>query len=95
MNNKKENIYLDIDESSYDYGFSFTEEEEILNEAPVYTSMADEVEDLRNRLRALKIIFMPLLENLSRSPDKPMIKWPNRQPILEKQIKKLNDLTNV
>lgn len=88
----KKNAYIDIDDNN-DFGFTFTNEDEITQ--PIYSSKDEEIEDLKERLHALQKIFLPLLENLSRDPDKPMIKWPNRKEILDKQIKKLNSITNV
>lgn len=92
MNIDKNNQYIDVNES-YDFGFSFTNEDEITT--PVYSSLSEEVDDLKKRLQAVQKIFLPLLENLTRDPDKPMIKWPNRKEVIDKQIKKLKSLTNV
>lgn len=88
----KKNAYLDVDDTN-DFGFTFTNEDEITQ--PIYSSKDEEIEDLKLRLQALHKIFLPLLENLARDTDKPMIKWPNRKEILDKQIKKLNSITNV
>jgi len=86
------NHYIDVSDKN-DFGFTFTDEEEITT--PVYSSLNDEVIDLKKRLKAVEAIFLPLLENLARDPDKPMIKWPNRKEVIERQIKKLKSLTNV
>jgi hypothetical protein len=88
------NKYLDFDEGD-DFGFSFANEEEVVTENTHYNSLSEEVEDLKNRLHALQKIFLPLLENLAKDPDKPMIKWPNRKEVIDKQIKKLNQITKV
>jgi len=88
----KKNNYLDVNDDN-DFGFTFTDESEI--NQPVYSSMEEEVADLKDRLHAVQKIFLPFLENLSRDPDKPMIKWPNRKEVIDKQIKKLNNLTNI
>jgi hypothetical protein len=88
----KKNAYLDIDDSN-DFGFSFTNEDEITQ--PIYSSKDEEIDDLKDRLHALQKIFLPFLENLGKDSDKPMIKWPNRKEILDKQIKKLMNITNV
>lgn len=87
------NNYLDLIEDD-DFGFSFSDEEEII-ENHGYSTLQEEVDDLKKRLVALNKIFRPLLENLAKDPDKPMIKWPNRKDIIEKQIKKLDTLTKV
>lgn len=84
-----DNKYLDLDESE-DFGFSFetADNSELQN-------TKDKVKDLQDRLKAVEKMFLPFLENLMKDSDKEMIKWPNRKPILEKQIKKLKKLTNV
>ncbi len=87
----KKNQYLDVNDTNNDFGFSFSNEEEIISS----TNLNEEVQDLKNRLEALNKMFMPLLINLSKDADKPMIKWPNRKDILDKQIKKLKELTNI
>jgi hypothetical protein len=88
------NKYLDLDDSN-DFGFTFSDEEEIITSNTNYASLNEEVDDLKQRLQALQKIFLPLLENLAKDSDKPMIKWPNRKETIDKQIKKLKQLTNV
>lgn len=91
---KEKNIYLDLEDED-DFGFTFADEGEILEENKIYSSLQEEVDDLKQRLVALNKIFLPLLENLSKDPDKPMIKWPNRKDILDQQIKKMIELTDI
>ena len=81
---------LNLDDSN-DFGFTFHDEEEIVNSSGV----TDEVELLKNRLITLRKTYLPLLQHLAKDPDKPMIKWPNRKDILDKQIKKMIELTEV
>lgn len=81
---------LELDESN-DFGFTFHDEEEIVTSSGV----TDEVEVLKNRLRNVRKTYLPLLQHLAKDPDKPMIKWPNRKDILDKQIKKMIELTEV
>jgi len=88
------NKYLELDDDN-DFGFTFSDEEEIINTNTEYASLQDQVDDLKQRLQALQKIFLPLLENLAKDSDKPMIKWPNRKEVIEKQIKKLKSITNV
>ena len=83
-------IVTELDETN-DFGFSFHDEEEIVTSSGV----TDEVELLKNRLRTLRKTYLPLLQHLAKDPDKPMIKWPNRKDILDKQIKKMIELTEV
>lgn len=88
------NTYLDLDDND-DFGFTFAHEEEIIETNKGYSSLQEQVDDLKQRLVAVHKIFMPLLENLAKDADKPMIKWPNRKEVIDKQIKKLNTLTKV
>lgn len=83
-------IVIELDETN-DFGFSFHDEEEIVTSSGV----TDEVDLLKNRLRLLRKTYLPLLQHLAKDPDKPMIKWPNRKEILDKQIKKMIELTEV
>jgi hypothetical protein len=87
------NPYLTIDDADLvdDFGFSFSNEDDIVAEAVAPT--ADEVADLKKRLEAVRKIYLPLLQNLAKNSDQPIIKWPNRGPILQKQIEKLTMLT--
>jgi hypothetical protein len=70
-----------------DFGFTFVDGETLTD--------ASEVEDLKRRVHELKTMFLPLLQNLNKNPEKDMIKWPNRKELLDKQIKKLLELTNI
>ena len=81
---------MELDDSN-DFGFTFHDEEEIVTSSGV----TDEVEVLKNRLRTVRKNYLPLLQHLAKDPDKPMIKWPNRKDILDKQIKKMIELTEV
>jgi hypothetical protein len=80
-----ENKYIDV-EGTNDYGFTFDDE-------PNLEPIADEVADLKQRLEAIRKIYLPLLQNLSKNADQPIIKWPDRGPVLKKQIDKLMVLT--
>lgn len=92
---KEKNNYLSNLDEDNDFGFTFAHEEEIIETNKGYSSLQEQVDDLKQRLAALNKIFMPLLENLAKDADKPMIKWPNRKEVIDKQIKKLNTLTKV
>lgn len=82
---KKDKI-VDVDETD-DFGFTFTDSSEL----PTETDLID----LQNRLTELRKMFLPLLENLKKNPEKDMIKWPNRVEILDKQIQRLIRLTTI
>lgn len=87
------NPYLTFDDKDLtdDFGFSFGSEDEIAAQALAPAS--DEITDLKKRLEAIRKIYFPLLENLAKNSDQPIIKWPNRGPVLKKQMDKLVMLT--
>ena len=87
------NPYLSFDDKELtdDFGFSFSNEDDIVAEA--VAPSADEITDLKKRLEAIRKIYLPLLQNLAKNSDQPIIKWPDRGPVLKKQIDKLNMLT--
>lgn len=97
----KENISK-VDQS-YDFGFSFEYEPDIqvIKEtvaqdlSGTIASKEDTILDLKKRLNSVGKIILPLLEQLSKEPDKPMIKWENRKPILDKHIKQIKSLVEV
>lgn len=82
----KENS-IDLNNVEDDFGFTFVDEEEI--------SKSSDLDDLKERLTKLRKMFLPLLENLNKNPDKDMIKWPNRKELLDKQIRTLKELTEI
>jgi hypothetical protein len=87
------NPYLTFDDADLtdDFGFTFGNEDDIVAEA--IAPVSDEITDLKKRLEAVRKIYLPLLENLAKNSDQPIIKWPNRGPVLKKQIDKLKVLT--
>mgnify|MGYP003352283707 FL=1 len=88
------NEYLTLDDADLvdDFGFTFGNEDDIVAEAIAPTQ--DEITDLKKRLEAVRKIYLPLLENLNKNSDQPIIKWPDRGPVLKKQIDKLVMLTD-
>ena len=82
----KDNI-VDLNNVENDFGFTFVDESEI--------SKSADLDELKIRLTKLRKMFLPLLENLNKNPDKDMIKWPNRKELLDRQIKLLKELTEV
>ena len=87
------NPYLTLDDADLvdDFGFSFGNEDDIVAEA--VAPATDEIADLKKRLEAVRKIYLPLLQNLAKNSDQPIIKWPDRGPMLKKQIDKLMMLT--
>ena len=93
MTTTTNNPYLSLDDAELvdDFGFSFGNEDDIVAEA--VAPATDEIADLKKRLEAVRKIYLPLLQNLSKNSDQPIIKWPDRGPVLKKQIDKLMMLT--
>jgi hypothetical protein len=86
------NQYLDLNVLG-DFGFTAVDADEIVESNEEYSSLSEEVIDLKKRLQACENIFLPLLQNLAKNADKEMIKWPNRGPVIEKQIQNLLKIT--
>ena len=45
------------------------------------------------KLKEVESLIMPLLSNLKKNPEKEYIHWPNRAPIIDKQIEKITAIT--
>ena len=75
----------------FDFGFTAVREEEynsILNKSVDQTA-----DTYRSRLTELEKIIIPFLQKLMETGDKEYIHWPNRKPIIEKQIERILKLT--
>ena len=73
-----------------DFGFTAIDEEEYTS---VIAEKEETVEEYRDRLQQVEKIVLPFLTKLLQTSDQPIIKWPNRKPILEAQIQKILNLT--
>lgn len=73
-----------------DFGFTAVDEEEY---NAIIAEKDETVEEYKARLHEVEKIIMPFLTNLLKTADQPVIKWPNRKPILEAQIQKILNLT--
>jgi hypothetical protein len=73
-----------------DFGFTATDEEEYTS---VIAEKEETVEEYKERLQQVEKIILPFLTKLLKTADQPIIKWPNRKPILEAQIQKILNLT--
>ena len=85
----------DINKIMAEYGdddFGFTTVDEVEYDA-VIAEKDETVEEYRKRLVQVEKIIMPFLTNLLKSEAQPYIHWPNRGPIIEKQIQKILTLT--
>ena len=72
--------------------FGFTAVDEADYEA-VIAEKDETVEEYKARLDQVEKIIMPFLTNLYKSASQPYIHWPNRGPIIEKQMQKILKLT--
>ena len=88
-------IKYDINAIMAEYGdddFGFTAEQEEDYES-VIAEKDETVEEYKQRLEQVEKIILPFLTKLLKTADQPIIKWPNRKPILEAQIQKILNLT--
>ena len=82
-----------------DFGFSLVSEkelkahEELLKKKVEEQSKAVDVttQQLTDKLHGLRDMILPLLNNLSKDPDKTYILWPDRTDKIKAFIKKIND----
>jgi len=73
-----------------DFGFSAVSEEEYNS---VINKTAETADDYKTRLTEVEKIIIPFLTKLHSTGDKEYIYWPNRKPLIEKQIEKILKLT--
>ena len=73
-----------------DFGFTAVDEAEY---EAVIAEKDETVEEYKARLEQVEKIIMPFLTNLYKSASQPYIHWPNRGPIIEKQMQKILKLT--
>ncbi len=50
-------------------------------------------EKYKAKLKEVEGLILPLLLNLKKNPEKAIINWPNRAPIIDKQIEKITKVT--
>ncbi len=81
-------ILAEYDED--DFGFTAIDEEEYTS---VIAEKEETVEEYKERLAQVEKLILPFLTKLLKTADQPIIKWPNRRPILEAQIQKILNLT--
>jgi hypothetical protein len=73
-----------------DFGFTATDEEEY---NAVIAEKDETVEEYKQRLAQVEKLIIPFLSKLLKTADQPIIKWPNRKPVIEAQIQKILNLT--
>jgi hypothetical protein len=75
-----------------DDDFGFTAEDDADYEA-VIAEKEETVEEYKERLKEVEKLILPFLTKLLKTSDQPIIKWPNRKPVIESQIQKILNLT--
>jgi hypothetical protein len=73
-----------------DFGFSAQEDEDF---TAVIAEKDGTVEQYKKRMKDLEKLIIPFLTKLLKTADQPVIKWPNRGPMIEAQIQKILTLT--
>lgn len=76
--------------SDDDFGFTAVDEAEY---EAVIAEKDETVEEYKARLQQIEKIIMPFLTNLYKTAEQPYIHWPNRGPVIEKQMQKILALT--
>jgi hypothetical protein len=90
--------------SEYDFGFTAVDEGEVVepiitdvrsaNSEELENKLQIAVDQYNNKLQQVEKLIIPLLLNLLKDADtKEYIKWPNRKPVIEKQIEKILAIT--
>jgi len=82
-----------------DFGFSLVSEQELKKHEEELRRKVEEQSkivvktaiDNQAKLQGLRDMVMPLLNNLSKDPDKTYILWPDRAEKMKAFIKKVND----
>lgn len=77
-------------EDDFDFGFTATDEEEYNS---IINQKENTVEEYKAKLQEVEKLIIPFLTKLLKTADQPIIKWPNRKPVLEAQIQKILKIT--
>ena len=91
MAEKKFDLSKIIDEfDDDDFGFTAIDEEEYTD---VIAEKEETAEEYKERLQQVEKLILPFLTKLLKTADQPIIKWPNRRPIIEAQIERILKVT--
>jgi len=83
-------ILKEYQAESDDFGFSAVSEAEYNS---VINKTAETADDYKQRLMEVEKMIIPFLQKLHSTGDKEYIYWPNRKPIIEKQMERILKLT--
>lgn len=81
--------YLDME---MDFGFTTEDTEERISASVSNTAQTLHA-NYQEKLKQVEKLIIPLLVNLMKNPEVDTIKWPNRAPVIEKQIEKILAIT--
>lgn len=76
------------EDDDFDFGFTFEDEVAVTEEL-----VQDIQETVKQDVKTLERLILPLLTNLQRNPEQEYIKWPNRVDIIQQQIDKIKKVT--
>lgn len=85
-------IPLEYLDAADDFGFTAVDEDEVV-EPKITEVKTSSSTQLKSKLHEVEKLVMPLLVNLMKNPEKQYIHWPNRVPMIEKQIEKIIAIT--
>jgi len=74
-----------MNDDDFDFGFTAVDFDP--------TEVQAQVDETKNKLQQVEALILPLLKNLMKNPDKDYIHWPNRTPVIQKQIDKITAIT--
>lgn len=74
-----------MNDDDFDFGFTAVDFDP--------TELQGQVDETKNKLQQVEALILPLLKNLMKNPDKDYIHWPNRAPVIQKQIDKITAIT--
>ena len=81
--------YLELDN---DFGFTAVNENDVTE--PILAEAKTSVDsETKLKLQTLEKMVMPLLVNLMKNPEIEYVHWPNRVPLIEKQIERILAIT--
>lgn len=83
-------VFKEYENLSDDFGFSAVSEEEYNS---VINKTAETADDYKTRLNEVEKMIILFLQKLYQTADKEYIYWPNRKPVIEKQIERILKLT--
>lgn len=71
--------------------FGITTTDKIIEEIPIKDEK--EIEELKEKIRQLEKMYIPLLLNLKKNPENAYIHWPNRVKLIDDQMKEILSIT--